>query len=170
MDELKKQNIYLPATIEELHEFILIGKEKIKLHKAKVKAIQNSNMAEEVLKIALEDGQDAGTVVIYAEAKLGEFLDKNKPGFSKDNSGKIRQNPLPEGIEKKFSHEAQTLSRNTDKVEASIAKSIEAGKIPTPDTVYKDIKKPHISFNSGENEWYTPEYLIDSAVLFYNQK
>jgi phage N-6-adenine-methyltransferase len=160
MGELKKQDIYLPATIGELHEFILIGKEKIKLHKAKVKAIQNSKLAEEVLKIALEDGQDAGTAVIYAEAKLGEFLENNKPGFSKDNSGKIRQNPLPEGIDKKFSHEAQTLSKNPEKIEESIARSIEAGKIPTPDTVYKDIKKPLVGLFTGNSEWYTPgEYI-----------
>lgn len=25
--------------------------------------------------------------------------------------------------------------------------------------------KPHVSYNSGENEWYTPEYIIESAKL-----
>ena len=113
MNELKKQDIYLPATIEELHEFILIGKEKIKLHKAKIKAIQNSNMAEEVLKIALEDGQDAGTAVIYAEAKLGEFLEKiPKQGDKYSYLGGTIPS-FPEGIDKKFSHEAQSDNQFT---------------------------------------------------------
>ena len=45
-------------------------------------------MAEAVRKAALRDGQDAGTAVIYAEAKLGELLAANPPGFSKGNSGR----------------------------------------------------------------------------------
>ena len=164
MNELKKQDIYLPATIEELHEFILIGKEKIKLHKAKVKAIQNSNMAEEVLKIALEDGQDAGTAVIYAEAKLGEFLEKIPKQYDKlGNTQKTHLPSLPKDIDKKFSHEAQTLSKNAEKIEISIAKSIEAGKIPTPDTVYKFIKQPLVGLFTGNNEWYTPGEYIELA-------
>jgi len=161
---LVKQNITLPATIEGLHEFILIGKEKLKLHKAKIKAINNTNMAEEVLKIALQDGQDAGISVIYAEAQLGELLEKIPKQYDKlGNTQKTHLSSLPSGIDKKISHEAQTLSKNPEKVEASITKSIEAGKIPTPDTVYKDIKKPHVSNNSGENEWYTPIAIIESA-------
>jgi len=131
----------LPATIEGLHEFILIGKEKIKLHKAKVRAINNTNMAEEVLKIALQDGQDAGIAVIYAEAKLGEFLAKiPKTESARSSRNGKSSKVLPEEISYKISHEAQTLAKNPDKVEDSIAKSIEAGKIPTPDTVYKKIK------------------------------
>jgi ParB family chromosome partitioning protein len=166
MDEVAKYKEQLPANIGELKEFILIGKEKLKLHKAKINAINNSNMADEVYNIALNDGQDAGIAVIFAEVKLGELLKENKPKFSRDNLGKIKaEETLPPDIDKKFSHEAQTLAKNPDKVEESIAKTIKAGKIPTPDTVYKEIKKPHVSNNSGENEWYTPDYLIESAKI-----
>lgn len=116
-------------------------------------------MAEAVWKTALQDGQDAGTAVIYAEAKLGKLLAAIPPKKGKtkqygSSGGTIPS--LPPGVSKRTSHQAQTIAKNPEKVRAAINNAIESDKIPTPDYVYKIIKGAHVSHNSGQNEWYTP--------------
>lgn len=138
--EVVKRPETIPDTIEDLSQFILIGKERLSVYQAKVRAIDKIGMAENVRKAALKDGQDAATAVIYAEAKLGELLKATpqKPpiGFSEGN-----RMSLPPGIDKRLSHQAQTIANNSDKVEKIIAKAIEQERIPTPDHVYKLIKQ-----------------------------
>lgn len=143
MDEIIAVNGNLPVTIEELNDFILIGKERLKAHQAKIRAIEKVGMAEAARKAALQDGQDAGQAVIYAEARLGELLKGiPKPKFDAVINGSLRgtTETLPVGINKKMSHQAQTIASNPDKVQAAIEKAIQEEKIPTPDYVYKVIK------------------------------
>lgn len=143
MNELTTRSYNLPATAEELNNFILIGKEKLKAHQAKIRAIEKVGMAEAARKAALQDGQDAGQAVIYAEARLGELLKGiPKPKFDAVINGSLRgtTETLPVGINKKMSHQAQTIASNPDKVQAAIEKAIQEEKIPTPDFVYKLIK------------------------------
>lgn len=131
----------LPATIEGLNEFIMIGKERLRVHQAKIRAIEKVGMAETARKAALQDGQDAATAVIYAEAKLGELL-KAIPRQGNNLSSLGGTKPtLPSGVSKRTSHQAQTIAANPEKVEKIIAKAIQDEKIPTPDVVYKLIKK-----------------------------
>lgn len=129
----------LPQTIEGLNQFILIGKEKIKAHQAKIRAINAIGMAESARKAALADAQDISTAVIYAEARLGELLREIAPKYNLGSPGKTKT--LPDGITKATSHQAQTLASNPEKVERAISEAMEAEKIPTPDMVYKLIKK-----------------------------
>jgi len=63
-------------------------------------------MAEAVRKAALRDGQDAGTAVIYAEAKLGELIKSSSKGTFKKGGETF----LPTGVSKRASHQAQTLA------------------------------------------------------------
>lgn len=55
--------------------------------------------------IRLEDGQDMGSALLYAEAKLGELLKGIHPQSSQQG-----RCSLPEGITHKQSHYAQTLA------------------------------------------------------------
>ena len=83
-------------------------------------------------------------LAIGAESKLGEMLADRTDGSPKRTvGGKFdgREPDLPEGITKKMSHEAQTIAENPEKVEQIIAEAKEEEKIPTPDYVYKKIKK-----------------------------
>ncbi len=93
--------------------------------------------------------------MIYAEAKLGELLKGvPKPKFDTSINGSLRgtTETLPAGIDKKTSHQAQTIAANPEKVRAAIDRAIQEEKIPTPDFVYKMIKTPH--YLTGENWGY----------------
>jgi hypothetical protein len=144
MNELIERPIYLPDTIEDLTDFILIGKEILKVHEAKIRAIKSVDMADKVQKIAQEDAHTAGTQVVYAEAKLGELLkstDQSESKFDSERGSSHRTtSTLPSKITKKLSHESQTISSNPEKVAQIISKAKEEGKIPTPASVYKKIK------------------------------
>jgi ParB family chromosome partitioning protein len=50
--------------------------------------------------------------------------------------------------------DAIELSKKTHEEQKKIINKIKSG----------EIKKAHVSFNSGENEWYTPKYIIDAVV------
>lgn len=137
--ELTRHTQHLPATAEELHQFILVGKEKIKAHQAKIRAIEAVGLAETARKAALADAQDVATAVIYAEAKLGELLKAMPRQYPLGSPGQTKT--LPTGISKRTSHQAQTIAANPTAVETEIAQAISKGEIPTPDKVYKLIKQ-----------------------------
>ena len=139
--ELTRTVTHLPATIEELAEFILVGKEAVKAQQAKIRAINMVGMAENARRAALQDGQDMAKIVIYAEAKLGELLKAMPPKRDKQGSSKRTSLPtLPPNISKRTSHQAQTIAANPQAVEAAIQEAIKAETLPTPDKVYKLIK------------------------------
>jgi len=64
-------------------------------------------MAEAVRKAALQDGQDAGTAVIYAEAKLGELLAAIPNKKATSGGGRCSN---PPNVSWKTSQQAQTLA------------------------------------------------------------
>ncbi|GAG50014.1 unnamed protein product, partial [marine sediment metagenome] len=90
----------------------------------------------------LEDGQKVGSLVLYAEAKLGELLSKNPPSFHQGNDGKIKgEKTLPEGINWKQSHYAQEIYRHPEIVHQIVAKATDREDIATRHDVIKAIKE-----------------------------
>jgi len=65
-------------------------------------------------------------ILLDAEVKLGEMLERIKPKY--DLGSKGRTKTLPSGINKKQSHYAQQLSRNPDIVEEVKQKAREKGE------------------------------------------
>lgn len=163
MNELTATQTHLPATVEALNQFIIIGKERLNAQKAKIRAIEKTGMAIEAKEAALFDAQDMADILLDAEMKLGGILnDQTSRGGSMD--GKRGSEPsLPPDITHKVSHQAQTLSRNAAVVEQVKAEARDKGFIATADHVYKIIKNPHVFHNSGDNEWYTPGEYIEAA-------
>jgi len=143
----------LPTTIEGLTEFILIGKELLNAHKAKIRAIEKVGIAKAAREAALSDTQDLAEILLEAEGKLGEILDKNL----NHKGGRPKKNPSPKkgffpdgtrlpdiGITWKHSHIAQKISKNPDVVEEVKVEAREKGKIATSQEVYKRIKEKEV--------------------------
>jgi hypothetical protein len=101
---ITKSENNLPATLEELNTFILIGKQRLIAQKAKIKAIEQANLAVEAKYAALLDAQDMAEILLDAEVKLGEILEKMevKPKPDSSNRGTFggSEKTLPPDISK----------------------------------------------------------------------
>ncbi|MFH1737664.1 MAG: hypothetical protein ABIH23_01560, partial [bacterium] len=143
-DELILRPTQLPATVEELHTFILVGKERLNAQKAKIRAIEKVGMAHIAKAAALSDAQDVAEILLDAEVRLGEMLGGIKINPIPDSSQKGTFGgsapSLPPGITKKESHQAQTLAKNPEIVELVKAQARERDEIPTAREVYREIK------------------------------
>jgi len=81
---------------------------------------------------ALSDAQDLAEILLDAECRLGEMLAPIPPKRDKQGSTQRTSLPsLPDGIDKKQSHEAQQLSKHRDIVERCKAEARETGGIVT---------------------------------------
>lgn len=134
-DLIVKPTSQVPDKVDELHQFILIGKEMLKAHKAKIRAIEKIKSAKAAREAALADTQDIADILLDAEVKLGKILERIKVKPKSDSSGKGTfggsEKTLPDGIDKKDSHYAQEMARHEDVVEKVKEIAREEGKIPT---------------------------------------
>ena len=147
----KRLEANLPITVDDLNQFIIIGKERLNAQKAKIRAIEKTNMAIAAKEAALADAQDMADILLDAEVRLGEILEaipQTPPiGFSNGN-----RKSLPPDITKKQSHQAQTLSKNPHIVEQIKTESRAFGEIPTASKVYQLIKdKPAVNKNEDSD-------------------
>lgn len=160
MKAIIKRPEYLPNNIEKLREFLLIGKEKLKAHEAKLRAIENINLAKNAKQAALIDAQDIATVLLWAEAKLGELLAGIPSKYDFGSRGRTKT--LPPGITKKQSHFAQKIASHPNIIEQVIQEAIDKEEIPRRTDVLNKIKSVH--FSSKSSEWTTPEIIINKTV------
>ena len=135
--DIVKKDTYLPVTVEELNQFIIIGKERLNAQKAKIRAIEKTGMAVAAKEAALTDAQDMADLLLDAEARLGEILEAIPDKKASSGAG---TRSLPSDITKKVSHQAQVLSQHRDVIERVKAEAREAGEIPTAKQVYHQIK------------------------------
>lgn len=160
--EAAKQAIVLCKTIDEIKE-IRDKAEALRLY------VKQSGEA-------LEMQNNIAEIKIRAERRGGELLkdmDKQHGGI-KNGMGLQGATSLPPllsdiGIEKTQSHRWQKMA---DIPEPEFEKYIintknkneELTSIGTLKYANDLFNKPHVSYNSGENEWYTPSYIIESVI------
>ena len=188
----------LPATLEDLSKFVLIGRDKLQAVRAEISAMKNLNLAKEVREQKLAEGQEIGKLVLLAEAKLGELFNQMPKAtkgtganqyqekvaeippagkFSEESDDEEEPPPKPKlevakdmGFNKNQVADFQKLADNPDAVQKAIDDADEREEIVTRSKALEiikasDIEKqlPHVFFNSGNNEWYTPADIIDAA-------
>ncbi|MBR3747000.1 MAG: hypothetical protein IKN27_08585, partial [Selenomonadaceae bacterium] len=189
----------LPATLEDLSKFVLIGRDKLQAVRAEISAMKNLNLAKEVREQKLAEGQEIGKLVLLAEAKLGELFNQMPKATTNNPHGnnQFRSNSLREEIDLRESEsddeeeppskpklevakdmgfnknqvaDFQKLADNPDAVQKAIDDADEREEIVTRSKALEIIKSsdiekklPHVFFNSGNNEWYTPAYIIEAA-------
>lgn len=193
MSDLEVIQSNLPDTLPELSKFVLVGREKLVSVRAEIRAIQNVGLAKEVLEQKKAEAQEIAELVTLSEMRIGSMLkeipkaqgkrtdlptsssriEEVKPkseaakelGFTRDQVSQFQRMAEHEDIV----HEAIAEAKENDDIisRAAVMQKIkekeEEKKEPPAEVMPEEKPKPHIAYNSGNNEWYTPKDVIEAA-------
>ena len=87
MQDLTVVQHNLPATVDDLAKFVLVGREKLVAVRAEIRAIDKVGLAQEVRAQKLQEAQAISEAVLDAEVKIGELMAK----VPKANNGGANQ-------------------------------------------------------------------------------
>ena len=90
--DLITQAAELPANLDDLAKFVLIGNDKLQAVRAEISAIKKLGLAKEVHEQKLKEAQDISEIVTLAKMKMGELLNKlpkNSGGDRKSDNFKF---------------------------------------------------------------------------------
>lgn len=164
MNQLTTTTQNLPSKIEDLSQFVLVGREKLVSVRAEIRAIDKLNLAAEVRDQKREECSMLAEALLDAEIKIGEFtkqiskdvggrpkqktLDTAVGSFKKvvSDSGVTNQKPKHEVIEglgfsTKQAERFETLADNKDIVEVVKQEARENDDIPTRSRVLDLVKQ-----------------------------
>ena len=174
MNELETVNRTLPDTLPELSKFVLIGREKLNAVRAEIRAIEKVGLAKEVLEQKRVEAQEIAELVTMSEMKIGRMM-KEIPKASgrpeiivtKDKNKTPKSETIRElGFTPKQTAQFQQMADHEPQVLEAIAEARERDDIVSRADVMRKIetvKKPHVTNNSKDDEWYTPAKYIESA-------
>jgi len=119
--------------------------------------------AKEIYEQTLAEAQIVGESALYAEARMGEMLERI-PDKKATSGGGSRS--LPPGVDHKASHHAQELARHPEAIKAVIAEAKKRGDIPTRREVLGVIRKDGhaVHYSSETPEHYTPKVILEAVV------
>ena len=158
MSNLVIRHDNIPANVEDLSKFVLIGREKMTAVRAEIRAIDKLNLADDVRRQKLEEAQMISEAVLDAEVRLGELTAKipkatafnNPSGVSKtaqNDSGVELGSPKPKtevvrelGFTPKQVERFEQLAKHPEVVEAAKAEARENEDIVSRSLVLNKIK------------------------------
>ena len=132
MNDLIVTSKNLPANVEDLSKFVLVGREKLVAVRAEIRAIEKVGLAEEVRQQKLQEAQDISEAVLDAEVRIGELMAtvpkaKNQYQSAVDNGVHSTKAEVIEksGFTVKQVQRFETLAKNKDIVEQAKAEARE---------------------------------------------
>jgi hypothetical protein len=143
----------LPVALEDLAQFVLIGREQLTAVRAGIRALDKLDVAEGVRKQKKEEAQMLAEALLDAEVRIGEILaampkagggDRRSENFKMDSAVHFENSKLQTAKELGFNEKQvqrfQTLAANKDLVEAIKQEAREADDLPTRTAVLQAVK------------------------------
>ena len=145
MNEVVTSAANLPANIEDLSKFVLVGREKLTAVRAEIRAIQKVGLAKEVAEQKRQEAQQLAEAVIDAEVRIGELMRQiPKAQGARTELGNTAVTKLEAlenaGINKMTANRFEQMSRHPEAVAAAKAEAREADDIVTRSAVLDKIK------------------------------
>lgn len=152
MNELITRTAQLPDTIEDLTQFVLVGKSKLNAYMLKLRTVNRLSVAQEIRNQTLEETQELANALIAAEQRIGELL-LNLPkqsGLRTDletsstqvEKVKTKGETIKDmGYSKDEASDYQQMAKNPDIVRKVIEDATAAGEVVTKSAVMKQIQK-----------------------------
>lgn len=153
MSNIIVSNNNLPANIEDLSKFALIGREKLVAVRAEIRAIDKVGLAQEVREQKLKEAQEIAEAVLDAEVRIGELMarvpkasggDRRSENFKTD-SGVVfetKANVIEKaGFTPKQAERFQRMAAHPEAVERAKAQAREAGDILSRAKVLQEVGK-----------------------------
>lgn len=154
MNELITRTTQLPDTIEDLTQFVLVGKSKLNAYMLKLRTVNRLATAQEIRNQTLEETQELANALIAAEQRIGELLlavpkasggDRRSEDFKNPNNGnfeKSKSETIKEmGYGKNEAADYQQMAKNPEIVRKVIEDATAAGEVVTKSAVMKQIQK-----------------------------
>lgn len=171
------QSAQLPATLEDLAKFVLVGNDKLQAVRAEISAIKKLGLAKEVHEQKLKEAQDIAEIVMQAKIRIGELLNQ----LPKADNGGANQYRAPSarlpnkqssdtstvetskvksksevikdiGLNQTQAERLQQMAKNQDVVQKTMANARENGDIVSQSQILKDIKAVKKAEKSKERE------------------
>lgn len=176
INEISVTQKQLPDNLPDLSRFALVAREKLNAVRAEMRAIKKVGLAKEVLEQKKTEAQEIAELVTMSEMQIGRMM-KEMPKAQGKRSD-ITSCPSRQEVETKTeairdlgftpkqTAQFQQMAEHEPQVMEAIAEAREHDDIVSRAAVLRKIeekKKPHITNNSGDNEWYTPSEYIEAA-------
>lgn len=153
MNDLQEISRQLPDTLEDLTQFVLVGKAKLQAYMLKIRTVDKLTTAQEIRDQTLREAQEISTALIAAEQRIGELLlaiPKQSGGDRKSEDFKIpdawnfeksKSETISEmGYTKHEVSDYQRMAQNPEIVQKVIESALDRGEVVTKTAVMKEIK------------------------------
>jgi len=182
MNELVRQQANLPANLDDLARFALIGRDKLQAVRAEIAAIKKVGLASDVLEQKRAEAQEIAELVTLSEMRMGEMLREipkatpnNNPFHENRTDAKLvkpKSDVLAEiGITKDTASRFEQMAAHPEIVEQAIVEARENDDIVSRASVLKKIKDNKRAEREAEKQArkeYTPtdSFPDDDCMLF----
>ena len=134
----------LPDTLEDLTQFVLVGKAKLDAYMMKLRTVNRLSTAQEIRDQTLKEAQEVSTALIAAEQRIGDLLlaiPKASGQYAESENRPVSKNTIVKemGYSKDEASDYQQMAKNPEIVQKVMAEAIANGEVVTKTQVMREI-------------------------------